>query len=56
MAFDLGGPVNKAAYIFATFTVSQRGTSSISMAAAMLSGMIPPLEFLFLCLLIKTMN
>lgn len=43
MAFDLGGPVNKAAYIFATFTVSQRGTSSISMAAAMLSGMIPPL-------------
>lgn len=43
MAFDLGGPVNKAAYIFATFTVPQRGTSSISMAAAMLSGMIPPL-------------
>ncbi|QJB71369.1 PTS fructose transporter subunit IIABC [Mycoplasma sp. 1654_15] len=43
MAFDLGGPVNKAAYIFATFTVSQKGASSISMAAAMLAGMIPPL-------------
>ncbi|WP_027121018.1 PTS fructose transporter subunit IIABC [Mycoplasma leonicaptivi] len=42
MATDLGGPINKAAYIFGTLTIAN-GTSSIPMAAVMASGMVPPL-------------
>lgn len=42
MAFDLGGPVNKAAYAFGTATVAS-GQASTIMAAVMVSGMVPPL-------------
>ncbi|MGF2941697.1 PTS fructose transporter subunit IIABC [Enterococcus xiangfangensis] len=45
MAVDLGGPINKAAYVFGTATlassVAQGG--SIVMAAVMAGGMVPPL-------------
>ncbi|WGI36902.1 PTS fructose transporter subunit IIABC [Mesomycoplasma lagogenitalium] len=44
MGFDLGGPVNKAAYIFGTLTLAQSPIhSSVSMAAVMAAGMVPPL-------------
>lgn len=42
MAFDMGGPVNKAAYTFAAATVAS-GKSSAVMAAVMVAGMVPPL-------------
>lgn len=42
MAFDMGGPVNKAAYAFATATVAN-GQPSAIMAAVMVAGMTPPL-------------
>ncbi|WP_010241009.1 PTS fructose transporter subunit IIC [Clostridium arbusti] len=40
-AFDMGGPVNKAAYVFATGTIVAGG--SPIMAAVMAAGMVPPL-------------
>ena len=48
MAFDLGGPVNKAAYVFATTgltadAIANGGTEVKIMAAVMISGMVPPL-------------
>ncbi len=44
MCFDLGGPVNKAAYLFATAGLSAQSTSSFQvMAAVMAAGMVPPL-------------
>lgn len=45
MAFDLGGPVNKAAYVFATGTLaaSVAHGGSVVMAATMAGGMVPPL-------------
>lgn len=42
MAFDMGGPVNKAAYTFAAATVAS-GKPSAIMAAVMVAGMTPPL-------------
>lgn len=42
MAFDMGGPVNKAAYTFATATIAA-GQPSMVMAAVMAAGMTPPL-------------
>ena len=42
MAFDMGGPVNKAAYAFGTGTLIA-GSSSAIMAAVMAAGMVPPL-------------
>ncbi|PWJ50217.1 PTS system D-fructose-specific IIA component (F1P-forming), Frc family /PTS system D-fructose-specific IIB component (F1P-forming), Frc family /PTS system D-fructose-specific IIC component (F1P-forming), Frc family [Quadrisphaera granulorum] len=44
MCFDLGGPVNKAAYAFATagLSVSNPGSMQV-MAAVMAAGMVPPL-------------
>lgn len=41
MAFDMGGPFNKAAYVFATGTLAAGG--SAIMAAVMAAGMVPPL-------------
>lgn len=41
MAFDMGGPFNKAAYVFATGTLATTGTTI--MAAVMAAGMVPPL-------------
>ncbi|MBC3185394.1 PTS sugar transporter subunit IIA [Corynebacterium sp. zg-331] len=44
MCFDLGGPVNKAAYLFATAGLSTGDESSMTiMAAVMASGMVPPI-------------
>ena len=44
MCFDLGGPVNKAAYLFATAGLSAATQASFEiMAAVMISGMVPPL-------------
>lgn len=42
MASDLGGPINKAAYLFAIATISG-GTGSVAMASTMAGGMVPPL-------------
>ena len=48
MAFDMGGPVNKVAYVFATTGLANAGTDNAStpaiiMAAVMAAGMTPPL-------------
>ncbi len=44
MCFDLGGPVNKAAYLFATAGLSAGTTANFQvMAAVMAAGMVPPL-------------
>ena len=44
MCFDLGGPVNKAAYAFATAGLSVTDVASLRiMAAVMAAGMVPPL-------------
>ena len=55
MAIDLGGPINKAAYIFATgtlaATVSHGG--SVVMASVMAGGMVPPLATTVSVLLFK---
>ena len=42
MAFDMGGPVNKAAYAFGVGTLVA-GQTSMVMAAVMAAGMTPPL-------------
>ena len=41
MAIDMGGPINKAAYVFGTMSISQ-GNYDI-MAAVMVGGMCPPI-------------
>ncbi|HKM24158.1 MAG TPA: PTS fructose transporter subunit IIC, partial [Corynebacterium sp.] len=44
MCFDLGGPVNKAAYLFATAGLSTGDESAMQiMAAVMAAGMVPPI-------------
>jgi PTS system fructose-specific IIC component len=45
MCFDLGGPVNKAAYVFATtgLTADASHGSLVIMATVMAAGMVPPL-------------
>ncbi|MGK0551258.1 PTS fructose transporter subunit IIABC [Enterococcus faecalis] len=45
MAVDLGGPVNKAAYVFGTATLATTVADggSVVMAAVMAGGMVPPL-------------
>jgi PTS system fructose-specific IIC component len=44
MCFDLGGPVNKAAYLFATAQLANPTEANLKiMAAVMLTGMVPPL-------------
>ena len=44
MCFDLGGPVNKAAYTFATAGLAADNPASLKiMAAVMAAGMVPPL-------------
>jgi PTS system fructose-specific IIC component len=48
MAFDMGGPLNKTAYAFATAGLGAAATSTDApelkvMAAVMLAGMVPPL-------------
>ena len=41
MAFDMGGPLNKAAYVFGTASLAS-GQFEF-MAAVMIGGMVPPL-------------
>ena len=44
MCFDLGGPVNKAAYLFGTAGLAAGTTASYEiMAAVMAAGMVPPI-------------
>ncbi|MFW3172216.1 PTS fructose transporter subunit IIABC [Geodermatophilus sp. CPCC 206100] len=44
MCFDLGGPVNKAAYVFATTGLAAgSGAPLVIMATVMAAGMVPPL-------------
>jgi len=44
MCFDLGGPVNKAAYLFATTNLAVTNPASMKvMAAVMAAGMVPPI-------------
>ncbi|MFN8136269.1 MAG: fructose-specific PTS transporter subunit EIIC [Propionicimonas sp.] len=44
MCFDLGGPVNKAAYLFATTNLAVTNPASLKvMAAVMAAGMVPPI-------------
>ena len=44
MCFDLGGPVNKAAYLFGTVGLSAGDEGSLKiMAAVMAAGMVPPI-------------
>ena len=44
MAVDMGGPVNKAAYVFGTMMLAEKTpTGYIIMAAVMAGGMVPPL-------------
>ena len=48
MAFDMGGPVNKTAYVFATLNLTTaiaegNGTALQVMACVMAAGMVPPL-------------
>ena len=47
MCFDLGGPVNKVAYVFATTGLAAASTVNTApyliMAAVMVAGMVPPL-------------
>ncbi|MGL4647322.1 MAG: PTS fructose transporter subunit IIABC [Mycoplasmoidaceae bacterium] len=50
MCSDLGGPINKAAYVFGTITLASSGINgSIPMAIAMGSGMVPPLAIALSC-------
>ena len=55
MAADLGGPINKAAYVFATGTIASSVAEggSIVMAAVMAGGMVPPLAIFVATTLFK---
>ena len=55
MAVDMDGPVNKAAYVFATGTLAETVTSggSVVMAAVMAAGMVPPLAVFVATVLFK---
>ena len=55
MAVDMGGPVNKAAYVFATGTLAETVTSggSVVMAAVMAAVMVPPLAVFVATVLFK---
>ncbi len=55
MAVDMGGPINKAAYVFGTGTLAATVTSggSVVMAAVMAGGMVPPLAVFVATLLFK---
>lgn len=55
MAVDLGGPVNKAAYVFGTGTLAATVANggSVAMAAVMAGGMVPPLAVFVATLLYK---
>ena len=56
MAIDMGGPINKAAYVFGTGMLSLAleqpdvaTAAYISMAAVMVGGMVPPIGIALAC-------
>lgn len=51
MAIDMGGPFNKAAYVFATAALTEGNAAAIT--AAMVGGMIPPIAIATAMLLFK---
>ncbi|MDO5041739.1 MAG: fructose-specific PTS transporter subunit EIIC [Peptoniphilus sp.] len=51
MAVDMGGPINKAAYLFGTGSLASG--SSLVMAAVMAGGMVPPLALSLSMILFK---
>lgn len=51
MAFDMGGPINKAAYTFSTGLIDSKVYGPI--AASMAAGMTPPLALFFATLLFR---
>ena len=57
MAFDMGGPLNKTAYVFAVTGLGAAATAGGDapqlkiMAAVMLAGMVPPLALALACVL-----
>ncbi|BDR56940.1 PTS fructose transporter subunit IIABC [Xylocopilactobacillus apis] len=55
MAVDMGGPFNKAAYVFGTATLASTVASggSVAMASVMAGGMTPPLAIFVASLLFK---
>ena len=55
MAIDMGGPFNKAAYVFGTGTLAATVAhgGSVVMAAVMAGGMVPPLAIFVATLLFK---
>ncbi|MFI5503981.1 fructose-specific PTS transporter subunit EIIC [Corynebacterium kutscheri] len=56
MCFDLGGPVNKAAYLFATAGLSTGDEASMQiMAAVMAAGMVPPIALSIATLIRKNL-
>lgn len=56
MAIDLGGPINKAAYVFGTGTLAATVATggSVVMAAVMAGGMVPPLAIAIATVLFKS--
>ena len=55
MAIDMGGPFNKAAYVFGTGTLAASVATggSVAMASVMAGGMVPPLAVFVATLLFK---
>lgn len=56
MATDMGGPINKAAYLFATAQLASPGANGMGyriMAACMIGGMVPPLAIALCTTLFK---
>ena len=56
MAVDMGGPVNKAAYVFGTASLTPeiiQAGGSLPMAAVMAGGMVPPLAIALSSILFK---
>lgn len=56
MATDMGGPINKAAYLFATASLSSPGANGMGfkiMASCMIGGMVPPLAIALCTTLFK---
>ncbi|MDP5873585.1 PTS fructose transporter subunit IIABC [Streptococcus mutans] len=56
MAIDMGGPFNKAAYVFGTSTLTAAALAkggSVVMASVMAGGMVPPLAVFIATLLFK---
>ena len=54
MATDMGGPLNKAAYVFGTAALAnQNETGFMIMAAVMVGGMVPPIAIALATIIFK---